>query len=202
MQPRFVEDLVEGLSYIRLVLPQVRLAAAEAAGAVLPAHEQDFSGGRHAHRPGELSRHLADGGQCPAQTQELLKAFWRYCVDQHWIPESPARTLSKIKPTTVQVQPFSHAEMEEILAACARYPTTNSFGVDNRAVITAFVLLLRWSGLRISDAVVLLWKNVQDGVLNVKCQKNGAHVTFRLNPVVSGLRWPSMLRTMTARDQA
>jgi integrase len=118
------------------------------------------------------------------KTQELLKAFWRYCVEQHWIPESPARTLSKIKPTIVQVQPFSHAEMEEILAACDRYPTTNSFGVDNRAVITAFVLLLRWSGLRISDAVVLLWKNVQDGVLNVKCQKNGAHVTFRLNPVV------------------
>jgi integrase/recombinase XerD len=123
------------------------------------------------------------GALAKSKTQERLKAFFRWCVRREWITKSPAEGLSAIKVMQSPTLPFTAEEMQKILAACDRYPTLNNLGYDNRARMKAMVLLLRWSGLRIQDAVTLKWDRITDGTLFLYTQKTGTPVVLPL-PVV------------------
>jgi len=74
--------------------------------------------------------------------------------------------------------------MARILKACDQYPRKNSLGLDNRARIKAFVLLLRYSGLRLQDATTLEKVRLQEGVLFLYTQKTGTPVYLPLPPHV------------------
>ena len=84
------------------------------------------------------------------------------------------------KPTL----PFTPAEMKRILAACDEYPERNSFSQNNRARVKAFVLLLRYSGLRIRDVACLERKRLQKNRLFLYTQKTGTPVYVPLPPQV------------------
>jgi integrase len=49
------------------------------------------------------------------------------------------------------VLPFDPAQVEAIIRACDAYPAKGIYGAGNRTRLRAFVLLLRYSGLRIGD---------------------------------------------------
>lgn len=115
-----------------------------------------------------------------AKTQERLKAFFNWCVKRKWLTDSPAEGLSGIKVVHSPTLPFTSEEVTAILAACDRYPTRNAQGHDNRARMKAMVLLLRWSGLRIRDAVTLKRGAIKDGELFLYTQKTGTPVTLPL----------------------
>lgn len=115
-----------------------------------------------------------------AKTQERLKAFFNWCVKRHWLVDSPAEGLSTIKVVHSPTLPLSNEEVAAILSACGRYPTRNAQGHDNRARMKAMVLLLRWSGLRIRDAVTLRRDAIKDGELFLYTQKTGTPVTLPL----------------------
>ena len=88
---------------------------------------------------------------------ERLRSFFRFCVDAKWLETNPARTLKAPntgKPSE-RVKTFTEQQIKRIIAACDSYPTRNSFGYDNRARVKAFVLTLRYSGLRIGDVTAL-----------------------------------------------
>jgi integrase/recombinase XerD len=86
--------------------------------------------------------------------------------------------------TTPPTLPFSDEEMARILKACDQYPRKNSLGLDNRARIKAFVLLLRYSGLRLQDATTLEKLRLQEGALFLYTQKTGTPVYLPLPPHV------------------
>jgi integrase len=81
--------------------------------------------------------------------------------------------------STPQVQssptlPFTPEEYTAILKACDEY------GGPNKAILKAFVMLLRESGLRIRDAVTLKRSSVADGKLFLRSAKTG--VPLRVPP--------------------
>jgi integrase/recombinase XerD len=115
---------------------------------------------------------------------ERLRSFFRFCVGMKWVEENPVGTLKPPKFHQKPTLPFTGEEFEQVLAAVEKYPTKNSFGYDNRARLRAFVLLLRYSGLRIRDAVCLRRDRIVDGKLMVYTQKTGLGVYVPLPPVV------------------
>lgn len=108
---------------------------------------------------------------------ERLRAFFRLCDEAGWTKTNPARALdvptSKPNPTL----PFSAVEMKKILAASDEYR-------GNKDRIKAFILVMRYSGLRIGDAITVRRDQLQDGKLFLYTQKTGQPVYVPLPKVV------------------
>ncbi len=125
-----------------------------------------------------------DGAISAHKKLERLRAFLSFCVSSKWLDENPAKGVKPPKVTTPPTLPFSDEEMARILKACDQYPRKNSLGLDNRARIKAFVLLLRYSGLRLQDATSLEKVRLQEGALFLYTQKTGTPVYLPLPPHV------------------
>ena len=108
---------------------------------------------------------------------ERLRGFFRFCLESGWVKENPARLLKAPKVKQKPTMPFSSSEMEKILWATEVYPDRPK---GRRAQVKAFVLLLRYSGLRIGDAVSLEMKRIQDGKLLLYTAKAGTPVWLPL----------------------
>jgi site-specific recombinase XerD len=97
---------------------------------------------------------------------EILRGFFRFCVDSGWIDRNPGKAIRspivKHRPTL----PFSENDMERIFWACEvvreKHPQMK-LGIEKK--LRALVLLMRHSGLRISDAVILTDDRIRDGKL-------------------------------------
>ena len=81
--------------------------------------------------------------------------------------------------------PFERAEMARMLDACDHLYTDNygKVGQPNANRIKALVLLLRYSGLRIRDAVTLPVGRIAQGKIFLRTAKTGTHVTCPLPPL-------------------
>ena len=77
---------------------------------------------------------------------ERLRAFLRFCQQAGWIKQNPATSVKPPKVTASPTLPFSRDEMKRILKACDCYG-------GNKERIRAFVLIMRFTGLRIRDAI-------------------------------------------------
>lgn len=125
-----------------------------------------------------------DAPLAKSKNTERLKAFFRWCVARGWLTTSPAEGLGTIKVPHDPTLPFTTDEVSSILSAVDTYPTFNQYGYDNRARVRAFVLVLRWTGLRIRDVVTLSWDQVKDGKVRLYTQKTGQHVHIPLPETV------------------
>lgn len=115
---------------------------------------------------------------------ERVRAFFRFAVDNDWIEKNTAKLVrgpANIKD--VQKHPFEPDEMERILRACERI----DLQVGTNEELLAFVLLLRYSGLRISDASLLSTDRVRGNDLFLYTQKSGTHVYVPLPPFLMDL---------------
>lgn len=119
-----------------------------------------------------------DGPNYAAKNVERLRAFLRFCRQADWIKTNPALALDAPDEKPAPTLPFSAQEMEKILAACESYR-----GDKNR--IRAFILVMRYSGLRIGDAIALRRDRVQDGKLLLYTQKTGTPVYVPLPKTVT-----------------
>jgi len=110
-----------------------------------------------------------DGPNYSAKNLERLRGFFRFCEQAEWVRRNPAAFIKppkfKLKPTL----PFSPEEMKRILEACGRFP-------GNRDRIRAFVLVMRYSGLRIGDTIQLARPQVLKGRIRLYTAKTGQAV--------------------------
>ena len=106
---------------------------------------------------------------------ERLRAFFRFCVDGTWMSENPAKKVGNPKITQSPTLPFSRVQVAAILGACSDYPDRS-----NAPRVRAMVLLLRYSGLRIRDAVTLGRERIRDGKLFLFTAKTGTPVWIPL----------------------
>jgi integrase/recombinase XerD len=105
---------------------------------------------------------------------ERLRAFMRFGEKRDWIKRNPAMDLKAPKVPIKPTLPFTRTEMIRILAALAPYSKTA--GMQNAQRLRAFVLLLRYSGLRIGDAVQLAVNRLEGSKLLLHTEKTGVHV--------------------------
>jgi integrase/recombinase XerD len=121
----------------------------------------------------------ADHNLAAMKKLERLRAFFRFCQDGSWVISNPALKLKNPKITDSPTLPFARDQVTNILTACADYPDRR-----NAARVRALVLLLRYSGLRIRDAVTLSRDRIRDGKLFLYTAKTGTAVWCPLPPFV------------------
>jgi integrase len=94
-----------------------------------------------------------------------LRTFLRFCHDNGWLLENYGRMLGSPKTIQRPTMPFTQDEMVKILSASK---------LGSR--IRALVLLLRYSGLRIQDAVTLERDRISHGSLLLYTHKTNVPV--------------------------
>jgi integrase/recombinase XerD len=108
---------------------------------------------------------------------EAMKAFFRFCHESGWILQSPATQLKAPRTMDPPTMPFSREELGRILTACDLYGThCGRMGRVNAQRLRALVLLLRFTGLRIRDAVTLRKDQISNGKLLLFTAKTGTPV--------------------------
>jgi integrase/recombinase XerD len=115
-----------------------------------------------------------DGARSSLKKLERLRAFLGFCERRKWIDNNPAIDLKAPKIQNRPTMPFTHAEMLKILAGFDKY--ADRAGVTNAQRLKAFVLLLRYSGMRIGDTVQCGVDRVTGKKLFLYTQKTGVPV--------------------------
>jgi integrase/recombinase XerD len=86
---------------------------------------------------------------------ERLRTFFRFCVENQWTHTNPATAIKPPVAHDRPTLPVTNEDFEKILWACDLFPTQGIYREGNRTRVKAFVLMLRYSGLRIRDVALL-----------------------------------------------
>jgi integrase/recombinase XerD len=123
-----------------------------------------------------------DGPRSGAKKLERLRSFLRFALRRKWVPENHAADLKlTLRPT----MPFTREEMKRILGAVDDFEEEMpSRAKENARRMRALILLLRFSGLRISDAIKLSEEQITGSRLFLYTQKTGVPVHLVLPGVV------------------
>lgn len=113
---------------------------------------------------------------------EAVRAFCEFAVSHDWLPSNPARRVKSPRDTGLPTMPFSPDEVSALLTACGQISNNNEAGIERaRLRARALVLLLLYSGLRISDAIKLERARVDSsGRLMIRMMKTGEPLYVRL----------------------
>jgi integrase/recombinase XerD len=118
-----------------------------------------------------------DGPLSSPKKLERLRAFFRFAQESKWVEDNPASKLKTPKVSQRPTLPFTHEEMVRILAAldpfCSQVAPS---GKDSARRLRALVLVLRYSGMRIGDAVKLTSDKINGNKLFLYTQKTGVPV--------------------------
>lgn len=118
-----------------------------------------------------------EGPVCRLKKLERLKAFFRACHIRGWIDKNPAVHLRGPKIRPRPTLPFTQEEMKRILDAVKAYPDkSGKMGRPNSMRLFAFVLLLRYTGLRIGDVTSLTVDRISGNKIFLYTQKTGQPV--------------------------
>lgn len=115
---------------------------------------------------------------------EQLRTFFRFCHDRKWISENPAKKLKMGRDTEPPKEPFPKSEVTAILNAVPAYAAQKN-AKQNAVRLRALVLLLRYSGLRLGDAVTLERNRIERGRLFLRTAKTGTRVFVPLPKTVT-----------------
>ena len=115
----------------------------------------------------------------------MIGFFWA-CVRRRYLTENPAVGLGKIKVVQIPTDYFPPDEFERIMAATYIRRGDRGGGdvKANQARLRTMTLLMRWSGLRIRDAVTLERHRLHGDSLLLYQAKTGTPVYVPLPPHV------------------
>jgi integrase len=116
-----------------------------------------------------------DGPRSSLKKLERLRALLGFCQKRRWIEDNPARDLKPPKVPARPTMPFTRDEVMKILVALVDKYALRA-GVANAARLRAFVLTLRYSGMRIGDVVGLSTDRIVGSKLFLYTQKTGVAV--------------------------
>jgi integrase len=122
-------------------------------------------------------------------TIERMRAFFNFCVARGWIEKNPAKSLKLPKITEVERKPYEPEELVAIQKAIEEFPNWGIYKTNTRERVRAFIAVLRWTGMRIGDAIQLSRDKVADKKITLRTQKNGVRVSVPMHPdLVSALK--------------
>ena len=133
-----------------------------------------------------------DGPRTAGKKLERLRAFFRFAHDRQWVESNPATKIKLPKVSICPTMPLSQAEMVKLFSKCeacfeltrkdaARMPAKTLERLEriakvNAARIRTLALLMRYSGMRISDTVTLSTDRLDGKRLFLYTQKTGVPV--------------------------
>lgn len=127
-----------------------------------------------------------------ARWHQRLLSFFSFCDANGWLAGNPTtKLLCPPIPRTPPTDYFDRKQFQRILDAAKEYDYGGGYDCCHRGRrIRALVLLMRWSGLSIKDAVGLKRTSLDGrGILFLRRAKTGVSVVVPLPPaVVSELR--------------
>jgi integrase/recombinase XerD len=133
----------------------------------------------------------SDKALAKQKKQSRVIGFFCACVRRRYLIENPALGLGKIKVVQIPTDYFPPDEFERILEATDTYgdPRGGFIPVEDlRVRLRTMTLLMRWSGLRIRDAITLERHRLHGDSLLLYQAKTGTPVYVPLPPnVVSAL---------------
>jgi integrase/recombinase XerD len=129
----------------------------------------------------------ADGGLAKKKKQERLTGFFWFCIRAGWLSANPTDRLGRISVTQAPTDYFTRDEYEKLLDATYLYREGRgeTIGGNNGTRIRALIMLMRWSGLRIRDAVTLERTRLINDNLLLYQAKTGTPVYVPLPPQVA-----------------
>jgi site-specific recombinase XerD len=98
----------------------------------------------------EYRKTWTQGAGTRARWQEGLSPFSKYCVEHGWVRENFAKKLGKIKVAVAPTLSLTKEQFAAVLYPGQRYKPKSHDAAWRRQRAIAMLLLLRWSGLRIS----------------------------------------------------
>lgn len=118
-----------------------------------------------------------DGPRTAGKKLERLRAFFRFAHDRQWVESNPATRIKLPKVSIRPTMPLTHDEMIKILTACDGWQVTTPVeGKLNAHRLKTLVLLMRYTGMRVSDAVTLTTDRLDGKRLFLYTQKTGVPV--------------------------
>lgn len=118
-----------------------------------------------------------DGPRTAGKKLERLRAFFRFAHDRQWVESNPATRIKLPKVSIRPTMPLTHDEMVKILTACDGWQVTTPVeGKLNAHRLKTLVLLMRYTGMRVSDAVTLTTDRLDGKRLFLYTQKTGVPV--------------------------
>jgi integrase/recombinase XerD len=109
-----------------------------------------------------------NGALSASKKLERLRGVLKFALRRKWISENPATELDSPNVQSKPTLPFTTDEMKSILKA-AKNPRVHSF-----------ILVMRYSGLRISDAATLAVDSLSGNRLRLRQVKTGESVSVLL----------------------
>lgn len=157
-----------------------------------------------------------DGPRTSQKKLERLRAFFRFCQKRKWVAENPASELKMPKVSSSPTLPLPHDEMVKVLTAADAYKVKAAKNATLSAIrLRSLVLVMRYSGLRIGDAVSLSMDRLAGNTLFLYTAKTGTPVrvtlpefvadALRVTPPMDSRHWfrtgESKLRTAVGKWQ-
>ncbi len=106
----------------------------------------------------------------------LIRAFFRFCLDRGWIERNAASLLKHPRAVHKPTLPVSDEDFEKLLRATERFPVGGAYKERTGERLKAFILALRYSGLRIQDCALLKREKLRDGRIFLYSQKTNVPV--------------------------
>lgn len=123
------------------------------------------------------------GPRAKGKRLTTLRAFFRFCVNRKWLPESPVSSDIKApvgSSRAANKAPFTDAELERIIAACDRvkveWKNETGAGEWTGKDLKDLIWLMLYTGFRISDATLFSIKRLHRDQVFIRAKKNGGDV--------------------------
>lgn len=123
------------------------------------------------------------GPRAKGKRLTTLRAFFRFCVNRKWIPESPVSSDIKApvgSSRAANKAPFTDEEINRIIAACdevkVEWKNETGTGEWTGEDLKDLIWLMLYTGFRISDATLFSIKRLHNDQVFVRAKKNGGDV--------------------------
>jgi integrase/recombinase XerD len=121
-------------------------------------------------------------GTC-RRNAKTLKYLFERGISRKWISENPTKVLrfprQSASKTKEEVKYLTRQQFEDVLSKCDAFERMTDY---NKQRIKALLLAMRWTGLRLSDAVVLRAEAIEGDVLRLRTKKASTAVQIPLHP--------------------
>ncbi len=103
---------------------------------------------------------------------QTFRGYFSFCNDRGWCDLNPAKKIKSPKIPDNRVVPYTAEEVGAMLTACGGLGQEHYERLRSRALI----MVMRHTGLRISDVLLLRKDQVRDGVVQLFTKKTGGHI--------------------------